>query len=45
MSAKGESNGFGFVQFTTDDAAKAAIEETDGKLLEGQLLSVCLMVL
>ena len=40
LNPKGESNGYGFVQFTTDDAAKAAIEETHGKMLEGQALSV-----
>jgi RNA recognition motif-containing protein len=36
----GKSNGFGFVEISDDAEAKAAIEEMDGKTLEGRPLKV-----
>ena len=38
--ATGRSNGFGFVEITDDAEAKAAIEEMDGKMLEGRAIKV-----
>jgi len=36
----GKSNGFGFVEISDDAEAKAAIEEMDGKMLEGRAMKV-----
>jgi RNA recognition motif-containing protein len=36
----GESRGFGFVEFKTDDEAKAAMTGLDGKDVNGQVLKV-----
>lgn len=36
----GESKGFGFVEFETAEAAKAAIAGLDGKDVNGQVLKV-----
>jgi RNA recognition motif-containing protein len=36
----GESKGFGFIEFTSDDEARAAIAGLDGHELEGQALKV-----
>lgn len=36
----GRSNGFGFVEITDEAEAKAAIEEMDGKMLEGRAMKV-----
>ena len=36
----GESKGFGFVEFGTDDEARAAITGLDGKDVNGQALKV-----
>jgi RNA recognition motif-containing protein len=36
----GESKGFGFVEMTSDDAGKAAIEGLNGRDLKGQSLKV-----
>ena len=36
----GESKGFGFVEFGTDDEAKAAITGLDGRDVNGQTLKV-----
>ncbi|MEO8379541.1 MAG: RNA-binding protein [Acidobacteriota bacterium] len=36
----GESRGFGFVEFTSDDEARAAITALDGKEVQGQSLKV-----
>jgi RNA recognition motif-containing protein len=36
----GRSNGFGFVEISDEAEAKAAIEEMDGKVLEGRALKV-----
>lgn len=36
----GKSNGFAFVEISDDAEAKAAIEEMDGKMLEGRALKV-----
>jgi len=39
-SATGESRGFGFVEMPSEDQAKAAITEMNGKELKGNQLSV-----
>jgi hypothetical protein len=39
-SASGESRGFGFVEMPSEDQAKAAITEMNGKELKGNQLSV-----
>lgn len=36
----GESKGFGFIEFSTDDEAKAAITGLDGRDVNGQALKV-----
>lgn len=36
----GRSRGFGFVEFSTDDAAQAAIDALDGKELDGRPVTV-----
>jgi cold-inducible RNA-binding protein len=36
----GRSKGFGFVEFTTEDAAQAAIDTFHGKDFEGRTLTV-----
>jgi cold-inducible RNA-binding protein len=36
----GESKGFGFVEFGTDEEAKAAISALDGKEVQGQTIKV-----
>jgi cold-inducible RNA-binding protein len=36
----GESKGFGFIEFESDDAARAAISGLDGKEVNGQTLKV-----
>lgn len=36
----GRSKGFGFVTFTTDEAAQKAIAEMDGKELQGRSVKV-----
>ena len=36
----GEPRGFGFVEFASDDEAKAAIAALDGKDFNGQLMKV-----
>lgn len=36
----GESKGFGFIEFGTDDEAKAAITGLDGRDVNGQSLTV-----
>ncbi len=36
----GESKGFGFIEFSTDDEAKAAITGLDGREVNGQALKV-----
>jgi len=36
----GKSNGFGFVEIADDAEAKAAIEEMNGKVLEGRAIKV-----
>ena len=36
----GESKGFGFIEFGTDDEAKAAITGLDGRDVHGQALKV-----
>ena len=38
--SSGESKGFGFIEFGTDDEAKAAITGLDGRDLNGQTLKV-----
>ena len=38
--ASGESRGFGFVVFTNDDEAKAAIDGLNGKEVSGSVLKV-----
>jgi cold-inducible RNA-binding protein len=38
--ATGASRGFGFVEFSTDAEAKAAIAALDGKEVNGQVLKV-----
>lgn len=39
-NAKGESLGYGFVHFETEDAAQQAISKVDGKLIAGQKVNV-----
>lgn len=36
MSDEGKSKGYGFIQFETEDSAKAAIEKLNGSILEGK---------
>ncbi len=36
----GRSRGFGFVEMATDDEGRKAIEELDGKMLDGRTLTV-----
>lgn len=36
----GRSRGFGFVTYTSDDAAEAAVKEMDGKMLDGRAIRV-----
>jgi RNA recognition motif-containing protein len=36
----GRSKGFGFVEMSTDDEAKAAVAQLDGKELNGRAVSV-----
>ena len=36
----GRSRGFGFVEMTSDDAGKKAIQELEGRELEGRRISV-----
>ncbi len=36
----GRSRGFGFVEMATDDEAHKAIEELNGKMLDGRTLTV-----
>jgi len=36
----GRSKGFGFVEMSTDEEAKAAIEQLDGKELNGRAVNV-----
>ena len=36
----GKSSGFAFVEITDDSEAKAAIEEVNGKMLEGRAMQV-----
>jgi RNA recognition motif-containing protein len=36
----GESKGFGFLEFSSDDAGRAAIAGLDGREVEGQVLKV-----
>ncbi|KAK2976452.1 hypothetical protein RJ640_015575 [Escallonia rubra] len=36
----GKSKGYGFVQFTSEDAAKKALAEMDGQLLDGRNIRV-----
>ena len=36
----GESKGFGFIEFATDDEARAAITGLDGREMEGKSLKV-----
>ena len=36
----GESKGFGFIEFSTDDEARAAIAGLDGRDVNGQALKV-----
>jgi RNA recognition motif-containing protein len=38
--SSGESKGFGFIEFATDDEAKAAITGLDGRDVNGQALKV-----
>lgn len=38
--SSGESKGFGFIEFGTDDEAKAAITGLDGRDVNGQTLKV-----
>jgi RNA recognition motif-containing protein len=38
--SSGESKGFGFIEFTTDDEARAAITGLDGRDVNGQALKV-----
>ncbi len=38
--ATGETRGFGFVEFASDDEAKAAITALDGKEVDGRALKV-----
>lgn len=38
--SSGESKGFGFVEFSNDDEARAAITGLDGKDVNGQALKV-----
>jgi cold-inducible RNA-binding protein len=38
--SSGESKGFGFVEFTNDDEARAAITGLDGRDVHGQALKV-----
>jgi cold-inducible RNA-binding protein len=38
--SSGESKGFGFVEFTNDDEARAAITGLDGRDVNGQALKV-----
>jgi RNA recognition motif-containing protein len=38
--SSGESRGFGFVEFASDDEAKAAIAGLNGKEVNGQVLKV-----
>ena len=38
--SSGESKGFGFVEFSSDDEAKAAITGLDGRDVNGQALKV-----
>jgi RNA recognition motif-containing protein len=38
--ASGESKGFGFVEFTSDDEARAAMKGLDGRDVNGQALKV-----
>ena len=38
--SSGESKGFGFVEFGSDDEARAAIKGLDGRDVEGQSLKV-----
>lgn len=38
--SSGESKGFGFIEFTTADEAKAAIAGLDGREVNGQALKV-----
>jgi cold-inducible RNA-binding protein len=38
--SSGESKGFGFIEFSSDDEAKAAITGLDGSDLHGQALKV-----
>lgn len=38
--SSGESKGFGFIEFGTDDEAKAAITGLDGRDVNGQALKV-----
>lgn len=40
QSMGGESKGFGFIEFSSDDEAKAAITGLDGRDVHGQLLKV-----
>jgi RNA recognition motif-containing protein len=36
----GRSRGFGFVEMTTEDEASKAVEELNGKMLDGRTLTV-----
>lgn len=38
--SSGQSRGFGFVEFNSDDEAKAAIAGLDGKEINGRVLKV-----
>jgi RNA recognition motif-containing protein len=38
--SSGESKGFGFIEFGSDDEARAAIKGLDGREVEGQALKV-----
>ena len=38
--SSGESKGFGFIEFSTDDEAKAAMAALDGRDVNGQALKV-----
>lgn len=40
LNAKGESNGYGFVQFDNEEAAQKAIAHFNGREVEGKVLSV-----